>query len=648
MKVNLRRNNPKFLLKQINNENTKLRFNLKHSTRKDFSYLYCNNNYRLFDIQKTTFKNNSKNTFSGLYNTQIRNFSIAHNYHSPKVLYSGIREFTHEENISSYNKYIQAFLNKRFTHKKEITPKIGILNIPKGYHNTLYTQKSYPFFNLYDIQNMRFIKSVSVLNTGYIISRFFEEYEKPMYDALLSKIIVSGRVEFSEDSEKYDKIKSKINSLINIFYNGDSLSALEREIERSYLILKIQKQNELMKLYAANQKLKREEIFVSYSELNKLSGHVNFRMHHPEYNFKSKPIFEKINVERMFYSLFEIRYNSLGKHQYWEKLKLKYQYRKSLIENPEHRVQYLSNYIFTQVIQYIDSYEFNNYFDLNLNFKVNLNMAILHIWFIINKLNDISISEKETENTKKFSKALIEDLIERLIEYSENNQFKFEFYNSNKDLDKISDTKFFIRKLLDTFTYHFCIFENTKKNNFLHLPLLLNGMVFNNIYDIQDKNIKKLSLYVYEHFYYFLNKSYSDIETCDFEFSVFKIPINYNDYIINNDNKDFYNYFSYSNLMKDYIENKEEMKKKIGFDENLILENFKYQKNKLLSYKKIKNKDTRNIEWIIKEYGTIPFEDKRLFMKFDYSKTLMYRIHMFIKNENDIDRGLLLEKVLIN
>lgn len=584
---------------------------------------------------------------SKIFQIDKRHFSIIHNYHCPRVLFSGIREFINDENITEYNKYIQAFLNKRFTHKKEVPPKISILNTSKEYHNTLYIQQSYPFYTLFDIQNMKFMRNLNILDTGYFISRFFEEYEKNLYDAVLSKILVCGRVEFMEDQNEFNEIKKKINSLVKIFYDGDPVSFLERDIERSYIILKMQKFNELRRKYIADPKLKREEIFVSYSELNKSHGHINFRMHHPEYNFKPCPIFEKIDLEKMFYNLYEIRYNSLNKGSYFEKLKLKFQYRKSLINETDHRTKFLSNYLFTQIIQYIDSWEFNNFFDLNLNFKVNLNLAVLHTWFIINQLNNIYDSDI-VKNSRKFSKYLIQDLIERLINYTENNQFKFELYNTDKDSDKMSNTKYFIYKLLDQYTFHFHIFNKTKENNFLHLPLLLNGMIFNNHYELNDKNLQKFSLYVHEHYNYFSNLTYKQIETNDFYYSVYRVPINYKDYITRHDDVEFYNYNSYSFLIKDYFQNsinEKEINEKLKIDLNQLIENFKSKKYYLLTYQKSSMIDKKP-ENIINEFGIIPYEDKSLFKKCDFSKNWLYRVHMFFKNENDIEKGLIMEKVI--
>lgn len=48
-------------------------------------------------------------------------FSIIHNYHSPYQLFSYGRVVEFDDQISDYNVYVQAFLTKRWTHKKEIS-----------------------------------------------------------------------------------------------------------------------------------------------------------------------------------------------------------------------------------------------------------------------------------------------------------------------------------------------------------------------------------------------------------------------------------------------------------------------------------------------------------------------------------------------
>lgn len=153
-----------------------------------------------------------------------------------------------DDDISMYNKYIQAFLTKRWTHKKEIgkiyiykAPKIKIIRPVDGYHNTLFIQQSYTLNVLFEFNQLKYMKSIGNIDTAYWISTFFEDYEKNMLDAMTEKLLICGRVPLIEDLENYSKVKDKVNFLITKFHMGDHLSPFEREIERMYLLLKQEK-----------------------------------------------------------------------------------------------------------------------------------------------------------------------------------------------------------------------------------------------------------------------------------------------------------------------------------------------------------------------------------------------------------------------
>jgi hypothetical protein len=205
------------------------------------------------------------------------------------------------------------------------------------------------------------------------------------------------------------------------------------------------------------------------------------------------------------------------------------------------------------------------------------------------------------------------------------------------------------------------------------LPILLNNLIFNGDINnnLNDKKLKKIALYCADTYAYIASKSYKDIESSDFNFSVNRIEINYYDVINNLDNMDLYTYKSYNNLMRDFITNL-----KISENYNDINNNNKdiikekennlekYEKDFELNFKEINNQikinfnqnkfrfftnrknKIKNCIDIIEFHGIIPYEDDSLFMDYDYSKTYMYRFHMFMKNENDIGKGLEIEKVI--
>jgi hypothetical protein len=91
---------------------------------------------------------------------------------------------------------------------------------------------------LYELDQIKYMKSIGNIDTAYWISCFFEDYEKNVIDSALEKVIISGRVVHSEDKILYDELKNKIESLMKIFYEGDLMTPFEREIERMYLMMK--------------------------------------------------------------------------------------------------------------------------------------------------------------------------------------------------------------------------------------------------------------------------------------------------------------------------------------------------------------------------------------------------------------------------
>lgn len=589
---------------------------------------------------KLNFPFSLKNKTSVLISFSTKKFSIIHNYHSPYIVWSNGANCIFDDNINEYNEYIQAFLEKRFTHKKEIWPKIKILKdlgkILKDYHNTFYVQITYPVHNLIPYAYMKHIHSHNIIDSGYVISRFFEEWEKPMYDAAFSKFFICGRVEFMEDAEYFKNLRTDVSNLIDVFYNGDKLTEFEREIERAYLTCKQNKFNELQAKYFANPKLKIEECFLTFSEKNKISGHVNFRMRHPQYFFQPRPIFEKISVENMFLSLYEIRYNVLKKFQIFKKLQLKFYYRKSLLTSP-HRLEYASYYLYLQVFQYLECYEFYNEFNLKLNFKQNFNMMVLHFWLIIQRLQKLTEDKDSDKQTKKFCNQIIKNLKERIVNYFMSNLSKLQF--THRESPKIANVHIFINQILDLYTWHFEII-NHNENKLPLLRNLVNELVFENSdKSINDKYLIKFAYYINIHYHYINTKSYKDIESSNFDFSIMRIPNNYSclNYVYNHDeiggklNK--YEEFYESNIAEN--------------QSIIFLEN--YEKNKKILFNKLKIKgksdDFSTFKTIAYVFGVNPYKDAKNFFELDIEKGWRGKYYKFMKNEMFYENAIAIEKV---
>jgi hypothetical protein len=552
----------------------------------------------------------------------VRNFSIIHNYHSPASLFLGNREYIFDEGVKDYNKYIQAFLTKRFTHKKEIEPKIKIINQVETYHNTFYIQKTYPLYNLYDIGHLKYLHGLRIFETGYYISRFFEEYEKPMYDAMLEKVIICGRVPFMEDYETFATVKAKVDEMINKFYNGDKLTAFEREVERAYLYIKQENMLENIQKASISKNLKLKEIVMTYSELNKQSGHINFRMPNPDYFFRPAPLFERIDVDAMFKTLFEMRVNSLphtaldrfNPKAIYRKMKLKYEYRPSLMEG-KHRIEFISDYIFRQIFQYVDSYELHNEFGLGLNFKTSYNIILFHFWAIVQRLKLLN---------SKFSTYLIDDLITKLVQFSNDNIDRLKYIDDNADNEKIVDYKRFIQKAFDFYTWHFYIFPVTSENNYICVQRLVKEAISS---EMEGKGLQKLATYMIENLKHINTRSYEDLESSNFWFTVHRIPINYNMFIAPKDKAGLG-----TNSYSDFIECTE-------LDiQTKTLENYKKYKGLLFL------KYPSDFKGLTSTLAISANKDLSNLIKVDYSQTRNYRWYIKAKNFFDTETLLLVEK----
>lgn len=79
------------------------------------------------------------------------------------------------------------------------------------------------------------------------MSVFLEEYEKPMYEEYLRKVLMNGQVPLMEDYEKMESLRKKADEIVDIFYNGDKLTNYEKDVEKRYLVLKYEKSRNYQK-----------------------------------------------------------------------------------------------------------------------------------------------------------------------------------------------------------------------------------------------------------------------------------------------------------------------------------------------------------------------------------------------------------------
>ncbi len=76
------------------------------------------------------------------------------------------------------------------------------------------------------------------LNTQFLHSLYFQDYEKNMCAEAMQKKVMNGQVVPMLEKPKHDAIVNKIDQMFETFYHGDKLTDLELDIERQYLATK--------------------------------------------------------------------------------------------------------------------------------------------------------------------------------------------------------------------------------------------------------------------------------------------------------------------------------------------------------------------------------------------------------------------------
>jgi hypothetical protein len=118
--------------------------------------------------------------------TPKRLFSFIHNFHSPPSYYvNGIR-YVQDYDLEEYEPSVRAFLTKRWTTKREIPPKIAILDdMGASYNHVYYQQRLAPGDAAYEAKHMERLYDADDVNTQFIHAMVCEDYEKNMIDYIM-------------------------------------------------------------------------------------------------------------------------------------------------------------------------------------------------------------------------------------------------------------------------------------------------------------------------------------------------------------------------------------------------------------------------------------------------------------------------------
>ena len=123
-----------------------------------------------------------KHSQKSMTHVQKAVFSYYHNFHQPTSFYVNGIKHTTDYNTDLYKPQVRAFLTKRWTAKREIPPKISVMKDMGPDYKQIYYQQRLPFSEyMYGIKHLERLYNAQNINSQFLHSIYFEDYEKNMY-----------------------------------------------------------------------------------------------------------------------------------------------------------------------------------------------------------------------------------------------------------------------------------------------------------------------------------------------------------------------------------------------------------------------------------------------------------------------------------
>jgi hypothetical protein len=412
-----------------------------------------------------------------LISSTFRNLAVIHNFHHPPVVYVNDTRYVNDYDITDYEPVVQAFLTRRWMTKREIPPKIEILPPMQDYKDSLYLQKLVPMDRLLTESHMSKMYDFDNMNSQYFITLFAEEYEKPLFEAYHSKILMNGQVVSTGDYNQFVALRKKADKIFDIFYDGEKLTGFERDIERRYLAEKMSK-------LAKYQKSKSERYKVRWtlSDINRFQEQDNYRMTDPDFLAKPRPIFSHFSMDdslKHLYTYLDIR-NISKLRRVWVWLT-----EMRIYERSRHRNQLQARVILQKLFQYPDSWEFVNQLEVEEDFHINHSIVNMHIWLIQTRLKDF------TKN--KFAEELSLDLVETFNDFTRKEIGDLDVMRKARKIESIENYLFAIRKNFDN---HFYINGKTAENPIFKIDALVWGCIYHEKIPRYADKVYKMSEYL--------------------------------------------------------------------------------------------------------------------------------------------------------
>lgn len=89
-------------------------------------------NFKNPKLWQTVLRTNQKAT------PALRHMSYTHNFYQPPVFYCNGMKYVNDYVIDEYEPVIQAFIQRRWTTKREVYPKFSMVEDMEDYHDSMY------------------------------------------------------------------------------------------------------------------------------------------------------------------------------------------------------------------------------------------------------------------------------------------------------------------------------------------------------------------------------------------------------------------------------------------------------------------------------------------------------------------------------
>lgn len=163
----------------------------------------------------------------------------------------------HDYNIGEYSKQVLSFVTKRWTTKREVPPKVAIMDdMGPEYGPVYYTQRLAHGEHVYEKRRLERMYQNDTVNAQFLHSVFCEPYEKPLIEYAMQKRIMNGSVVPMGEKVKHDAINDKLRHWFSTFYKGDALSNYEVDLERQYVNDKYRKNMNYQKRRSSRYRVK--------------------------------------------------------------------------------------------------------------------------------------------------------------------------------------------------------------------------------------------------------------------------------------------------------------------------------------------------------------------------------------------------------